>query len=266
MNCKEGASKDENLQLDSGLGLSMEDPLIEHVEHLNISDNGFDLFAQDKDGDSALHIAISQKSVDLSLRIIALANKLGKGKDLNLKDNFGLTPLMLAVQLGLCEITRCLIDSKVDVECLDAVDLNNIVHVAAENKDTKILETIFTDSGYLSSEMFESLVSLINARNDKGLAPFHIAVNNKDLDFIKLLMQLQVDVNARDSTCGYTGLHHSVLSGDTAWVKAFISQCRESLNLDELSFNGNTAYQLAALNQQVEIMEVLLTAGATPDL
>ena len=65
-------------------------------------------------------------------------------------------------------LVRQLIDHGVDVHLVDYNTMNNVMHVAAANKDSEMLREIFGVSEYLTQQTVDSLLSLRDATNGEG--------------------------------------------------------------------------------------------------
>ena len=71
-------------------------------------------------------------------------------------------------------VVRCLIDRGVDLDAVDYGTMNNMVHMAAENKDCDMLKTIYTQTTFFTRKTIESLISLKDQRNVEGSEFFAI--------------------------------------------------------------------------------------------
>ncbi|XP_065052398.1 NF-kappa-B inhibitor alpha-like isoform X2 [Rhopilema esculentum] len=211
------------------------------------------LKSQDEDGDSFLHIAIQNGNQDTALKIINVASK----DTLEIKNNFGLTPLIQAIKMESYFVVESLLAKGVNTDSLDYQACNNLLHICAES------------GGYQMLEIFEridkeALTVLANARNGRGQTPFHIAVTGKDMYSCTVLFRFGADIDAKDGRAGYTGLHLAVLTEDSDFVKDFISRFQPELGIE--SYSGYTPYGLAQQNDLEDIQTVLLQAGASEDV
>eukprot|EP00112_Aurelia_sp_Birch-Aquarium-sp1_P013951 Seg2988.3 transcript_id=Seg2988.3/GoldUCD/mRNA.D3Y31 product="Nuclear factor NF-kappa-B p105 subunit" protein_id=Seg2988.3/GoldUCD/D3Y31 len=211
---------------------------------------------QDEDGDTLLHIALKNRQEDDACKIIEVMSS----EDLELRNNDGMTPLLLAATGRLISPLRLLIERNVAVDCEELKERNNIAHIATKRGYHDVIEAIFTGSELMTRETYDSLAKLLESNNESGLTPFHIAVVEKNLESCRLLKLIGANVDAQDTLAGYTSLHHAVRTNDAQFVKDFIAVCEPSLEVS--SYEGLTPYMLVDINKAHAVKQVLIERGA----
>lgn len=134
---------------------------------------------RDRDGDTALHWVAAQEGSDEIVRLL-----IGRGADVEAKDDYGLTPLHYAVREGNEAAVRLLINRGADVNANDDEGMT-VLHYAADN-------------------IYEALVKLlidrganIEARDDGGRTSLYLAAFPRDKTTAQLLIAAGADLDAK---------------------------------------------------------------------
>lgn len=106
--------------------------------------------------------------------------------------------------------------------------------------------------------------STINKLNFHGLTCIQVAVKSHRglhaVQLIELLVEMGADLNAPDNLSGSTVLHHTVWYRNYQLAKWL---CRQPhINLDARRCDGVTAYQMASMEQNKRMKEILRANGA----
>lgn len=103
--------------------------------------------------------------------------------------------------------------------------------------------------------------SMVNAKNDLGSTPLHIAASNPVPDIAKLLLDKGATVNVKDNS-GATPLHISAFSGQKANLELLIAKGADVHAKDN---QGKTArdYADTAVNREISAI-LLIKMLATP--
>jgi ankyrin repeat protein len=141
--------------------------------------------SMDKDGHTPLLCAINNKHTAVArllvkrdgvtlhklaqTRTVASLRSLlecGFGINVNIKDNYGRTPLHIAALSGYVNIAKELIDRKADINCEDA-NSNTPLRVALEKRQQDIIQLLLHHSAQTEGTMF---AEWLRVYNDKGAA------------------------------------------------------------------------------------------------
>lgn len=145
-------------------------------------DEGGDPNILDEEGESLLHWAVENGL------LIAASLLIHAGANVNVKDEHGVSPLMLAFHWNLeeeYELEELLIKKGADINAKDAYG-NSVLYWAVEN-DHLIGSKILLDLG-----------ADINASNESGATALHLAVEHEELDIIELLMLYKANPHQKD--------------------------------------------------------------------
>lgn len=197
----------------------------------------------------------------------------------------GHTALQAAAQNGHVEVIRALVEAGAEVDAEDR-DGDRAAHHAAFGDEPAALRAL----GAAAADL--------NARNRRRQTPLHIAVNKGHLGVVRTLLQLAVHPALQDSegdtplhdaiskkrddmltlllehgadmtltnNNGFNALHHAALRGNPSAMKIMLGKLPRSWIVDDAKDDGYTALHLAALNNHAEVAELLVRAGARPDL
>ena len=171
---------------------------------------------------------------------------LSRGADPNLRsDGECFTPLHMAAWHGQTEVSRLLLQHKVDHNALDK-DGQTPLHRAS-------------DQGYV--EVARLLLKHgvdVNAVDSKRSTAFHVALEKRHIDVARLLLEHGADVNTQDSN-GRTPFHIASSGGE---VEIFWILLQHKTGQNTLDNNGLTPLHLALQEGHVDIARLLLEHGA----
>ncbi|XP_053689884.1 E3 ubiquitin-protein ligase mind-bomb isoform X2 [Sabethes cyaneus] len=192
----------------------------------------------------------------------------------------GHTALQAASQNGHLEVIQVLLRYKADVEIEDK-DGDRAVHHAAFGDEPGVM-------GLLAKAGAD-----LNARNKRRQTALHIAVNKGHFNVVKTLLELKCHTSLQDSegdtplhdaiskehdnmlsllldngaditltnNNGFNALHHAALKGNPSAMKILLTKTNRLWIVEEKKDDGYTALHLAALNNHVEIAELLVKMG-----
>ncbi|AIK25693.1 Vank5 [Hyposoter didymator ichnovirus] len=107
--------------------------------------------------------------------------------------------------------------------------------------------------------------SIINELNFHGLTCIHVAVKLHRglhaIQVLELLVEMGADLNAPDNLSGATVLHDTVWYEDRELATWLCQQ--PHINLDARRWDGVTAYQMASMEQNKRMKEILHSHGAS---
>lgn len=164
------------------------------------------LNSQDNEGNTPLHLAVLYGHFDLLDAFITAAATIPCANIINIKNNKQFTPLLIAAHLGENEACEYLLASHA---CPSSPDLfgNNVAHVACKTNNVFLLQIIIKYAHKHTD------YSALNALNNEGFAPIHLAVKMNKFDLLNELVNCRhgVNINIHDTSHGYTALHYAVL-------------------------------------------------------
>lgn len=195
----------------------------------------------------------SSKALEASLRSAAydgdvknLEKLIEKGVNLEARDSYKQTPLILAVRHGHETFVAALLKANVEVNAQDTYG-QTALHHAAEWGFSKIISLLIAKGANLES------------RNDNGNTPLIFAVWKGHEDAIEVLLEGNADVNALGLN-NWTALHYATEYHNTP--KIISRLIAKGSNLDVTNKTGNTPLSLAAKNGHETAVAVLLQAKA----
>jgi len=149
-----------------------------------------DINAMDEYGNTPLHLAVDRGSQDIAELLIA------NGARVNVRNANGQTPLYQAIAIGHNEMAALLINNGTDVNNIDGSGTTPL-HKAAHYGTVKILKLLIAKG------------AKINIQDNQRKTPLDIAVDLKLQDTVARLISKNPDVNSEDKE-GRTLLHIAV--------------------------------------------------------
>ncbi|OJW72294.1 MAG: hypothetical protein BGO68_06155 [Candidatus Amoebophilus sp. 36-38] len=143
---------------------------------------------------------------------------------------------------------------KIDINKKDPSKANiTALHEAAEMGDRDIIQFLLQNGAD------------VNATNNTGLTPLHLAVREKQLASIQALVKNKhIDINKQDKL-GNTVLHIASFKGDRLLVTALVENKEIDINVQQGGDDATPLY-LAAAQGHIGIVEILLAKGARTDI
>lgn len=118
-----------------------------------------------------------------------------------------------------------------------------------------IFDTARVGSPQDVEKMLAADKNLLNARNELGSTPLHMAATNSNPEVAKLLVTKRANINARDNN-GTTPLHLAAFTGKKGLVEFFLAHGADAYATD---FKGETPRDKAyhSLNGEIQTILVL---------
>lgn len=192
----------------------------------------------------------------------------------------GHTALQAASQNGHLEVIQVLLQQTADVEIEDK-DGDRAVHHAAFGDEPGVVELLHKAGADL------------NARNKRRQTALHIAINKGHINVVRTLLELNCHTSLQDSegdtplhdaiskeqdemlallldfgadifltnNNGFNALHHAALKGNPSAMKILLAKTNRPWIVEEKKDDGYTALHLAALNNHIEIADLLVHMG-----
>lgn len=237
------------------------------LDYTSTVENQYDssLSKQDDEGDTPLHDAILVGLTELSLRLIELMCPM----QLNIKNKMQQSPIHLAAHVGDSNLLRSLVEHGAD---LTAKDNNGrtVFHIICSSNKTENLEVF---SNYLNQEIsqsgpncsaYQTLRKSLDLKDNDGQTCFHVACWNnthtRNVEMIKALFSLGVDINLVESKSGKTGLHIASEIGRSDVVR-FLTEHQE-VDIEKTAYDGQTPLIAAYHRRHSNVVGILRNAGA----
>ncbi|XP_022902487.1 NF-kappa-B inhibitor cactus isoform X2 [Onthophagus taurus] len=221
---------------------------------------------QDEDGNTFLHHSVIEHFPEVALAVIRATPT---PTLLNTENDDGQTALHLAVLTNQWKIARMLIVAGAKPSPINRQG-DSPLHIAARIGDVECCKAIT----YPVQQQERERLGLsypphaydrcdLDQWNFDGQTCVHVAALHNQLEFLKHLVWLGADVNAREGKGGYTILHFAVQMGDERLIR-FLLSCR-ALNVSVLTYGGRTPLELGYPVQE-HVIKLLKEQGIpSPD-
>jgi ankyrin repeat protein len=164
------------------------------------------------------------------------------------------TPLIVAAGKGNLEMVKLLVEKGANVNTKGKDEITPIMAaILGEGKETVKKEVI----KFLLDKGVDLNVRFIV--DGVGVTPLMMAVEQKDIEIVKLILSQKVNVNAADVNTGFTALMLAVTNDNTEIVKELLSK---GADVNRKAKNNVTALAIAQSNNNAEMINVLKNAGA----
>ncbi|MFD2543058.1 ankyrin repeat domain-containing protein [Lacinutrix gracilariae] len=214
------------------------------VELINyLVEKGLDVNTPDYNGNTPFLNAVSHNNLETVTFLFKYL------KNINQVNKKGESALALAVANNTPDVVGFLIENKADITVLDA-NKNNLTAYLVESFSAK-KEEDFKGKLVLLTENGLNIAKT----QENGNTLYHLAVAKNNSNFIKLLEQFKIDVNAKNNE-GNTALHLAALQAkDTEILKYLISI---GANIEATTDFEETAYDLATENEILKAQKINL--------
>lgn len=211
-----------------------------------------------KEGDTGFHLAVIHNQPDLLDKLLYIMSKDQALKSVIDEQNcLFQTALHLATHLQQLDSMRKLLISGASIDIIDHKG-NTPLHVAARFSSTRPLEEI---AKYVS---IQTLLEVSKVRNMEGLTCVHVAAKNGNMEILRKLQSLGLDMNIQDFNSGKTALHLAVESNSLPNVQFLLETCEAEVN--SITYSGCSPLHVAAGRGEITIVAYLISMGADPDL
>lgn len=207
-------------------------------------ENGTDPNRRNEWGLTPLHLAIGNNNIKIVKTLLQCVNL-----DPNRRDEWGLTPLQLAIGNSQPAIVHALLQYGVSLE------------EDQPQEKTCLLRAISVGNNLLVSMLLEYGADP-NHTDQSGLSPLHLAITNKNTTVINMLLERRADPN-QTNQLGLASLHLAAQRGDVQIIKILLQ--RSTIDLKQKTTSGLTALDLATqLNNQAAMffLSLKMTQGS----
>ena len=178
------------------------------------------------------------------------------GANVNATDDFGVTPLMAAVENQFLDAVTFLIDQGADVNLQDSSGLT-VLHYATE-------VSIDPSSCLIVKQLINRGANINAVTNDEKLTPLMLACKNKNVSVVNCLLQNGANV-ALTSDNGWTALHFVVdeFNDSSEILRSLLNY---GADVNARSIDNETPLMVASRSWYVETVSLLIEQGAYVDL
>ncbi len=196
-------------------------------------DKGADVNQVDKDGNTPLINASARGGLE---KVKFLANKT---KDINSKNKEGFSSFMRAIKYNNMDVVEFLADAgaQIEVKADGVYDLG--YHVVDGTRNN--LDLFDQKMKFLMSKGYNPKTTQFD-----GQTLLHVAISRQNIEFLKRLIALGIDINAKDAN-GQTILHHAAMLSETSDLLKFLIASGADKNV-RTEFE-ESAYDLAMENE-----------------
>ncbi len=136
------------------------------------------------------------------------------------------------------------------------------LHLLAKGDNYEAVETLLT---HIEERHIGRLSKVVNAKDEYGYTPLHLAAYSGKLDTVKYLISKGADVNTKNK-CGVTTLHIAANYGKLNVVKYLVNKgANVNANAVELLLSG-TSLHCAVYSEKLNIVKYLVDKGACVDI
>ncbi|XP_028766880.1 uncharacterized protein LOC114724652 [Neltuma alba] len=191
--------------------------------------------SRDSQGQSLLHLAISQSRPDLVQLLLEFK------PDIEAPNRAGSTPLEAASSSGESLIAELLLAHKANTERSES-SVWGPIHHAAKGGHLEVLRLLLLKGANVDS------------RAKDGSTALHLAVEERRRDCARLLLANGARTDVRNTGDGHTPLHIAASTGDENMVKLLL---QKGANKEVRNGLGKTAYDVAAENGHSRLFDAL---------
>ncbi|XP_065093321.1 NF-kappa-B inhibitor cactus isoform X2 [Ochlerotatus camptorhynchus] len=220
-------------------------------------------FHQNEDGDTYLHLAVIHEATEVVFNLIHVAPR----PWLDIQNDIGQTPLHLSVLTGQPKIVRRLVVAGAKTSIRD-IEGNTPLHLACLHRRTDCAKELLTPLNAVefqqSSPAAQAAIKIpqdLEQWNYNGKRCVHIAAETSNVEILRYLVSVGADINSREGKSGLTPLHIAIESSNEQLANFLLDECPK-LRLEQVTYAGLTAYQLAAIQHNQSLLVGLKNHGA----
>ncbi|XP_074640428.1 fibronectin type 3 and ankyrin repeat domains protein 1-like [Tubulanus polymorphus] len=185
-----------------------------------------------------LHKAVIHRDIDGIEKVLNTSDV-----NIDVNDKSGNSPLMVASQKGYLDVVNALIKRGADVNLQD------------ETGKTSLMLACYAGRLNIVEILRENQASY-TIKDKNGAIAIHSACDGQNLEVIKYLIDDGADVNARDTTSGWTPLHRCAAIGGNKEVANLL--IRKGAVIESKDNDGKTPLMIAVVYGHQGLVELLL--------
>lgn len=193
----------------------------------------------EKTGDTALHLAVLQKNVEVIEALIK------RGARIDMPNKMSITPMQIAVEREYLEIIRILHKAGADIN-------------RKNDKGESLLHIAATSAGLETIELLIELGAELDILDARRQTPLFRAAKKGYLVVMLTLEEKGADIHITD-TYGRSLLHYAAWHGQVEVVEWLI---KNGLKVTSRTKHGMTPLHWAVANSQLKVAHVLLRVGS----
>lgn len=210
-------------------------------------EKGADVNIRDNYGETPLILSLLLKQTEAAKLLIE------EGADVNKFDQYGNCPLSLAIEYNQTELEKLLIEKGADIDTCDDFGTTALV-CAIRNGNVELAKQLIEKGADINTEHHSELDF-----TQSSIKPINAACYYGNNEIVKVLIENNVDINGKDSY-EHTPLYYAVENEQIETVKLLIEK---GANVNTPCwYNNNTLLHFAAAHGDYELAKILIEKGA----
>ncbi len=193
--------------------------------------------------------------VDQFIEYIDSIDVSGQGLNINSRDEQGNYLIQLAVTKGIEDVVVKLLTLNCKIDIIDNDGLSLLYYPIKYRYNNLLSILLKTNKDHIG-------VPLVQIKDSKGQIPLHYAIRHSNYEAFQELLNYNSDPNYKNKD-NLNALHLAVIKKDTQMVRLIVKYVTQ---INTRSGNGDTALHYACNFQLSDIVQILLTNNADPNI